>query len=111
MHRCRRLLTVLQHTNGCSLGDDITNVTLNTPQQFSLFSGAYILYTGGGTQTTTLTAGSTYSCSVTVGTDANQYVGAWIDFNQDGTLSTSEFLGATASAGSSGTVSISFTVP
>ncbi len=98
------------HSSGCGLGDEITNVVLNTLTNPSGCSAtAYTYYTP--TPTTTLTAGSTYNLTVSFGTDGNQYFGAWIDYDNDGVLSASEFLGASTNAGSNGTISISFTVP
>lgn len=100
------------HSSGCSLGDEIQQVTLNTiNNSSSCTAGSYIYYNGGGTQTTTLTAGSTYTLSVKFGSDGNQYSGAWIDFNQDGTFSAGEFLGASGNGGSGGTIALTFTVP
>ncbi len=100
------------HSSGCGSGDDMQIITLSTLSNTTTCGpGAYNYYTGGGAQTTTLTAGNTYTISVKVGTDGNQYFGAWIDFNQDGTLSAAEFLGASANAGSNGTTAVTFTVP
>jgi hypothetical protein len=103
------------HANGCS-GDEIFLVVLNTlnnpTNNCNTTTAHYNYYNGGGTQTTTLsTLGGPYSLSLTFGTDPNQYFGAWIDYNQDGIFSTSEFLGAAPNAGASGTSSVSFTPP
>ncbi|MBK9761057.1 MAG: hypothetical protein IPO90_14060 [Flavobacteriales bacterium] len=81
------------HANGCS-GDDITNVTLNTLANPTTGCGGvphYTYFNGGGAQTTSLAAGSGYTVSCSFGTDGNQYFGAWIDYNNDGTLAAGEF--------------------
>lgn len=105
------------HTSGCS-GDDILSITLN-----SLFTTAsacgltgstpprYLYSTGIGAPTTSLTANSTYTVALSFGTDGNQYFGAWIDYNQNGSLESSEFTGASTNAGASGTTTVVFTVP
>jgi subtilisin-like proprotein convertase family protein len=101
------------HSSGCS-GDDITLVVLNTlnnPTSGCGGASRYTYFTGGGAQTTSLTANNTYSLDVSFGSDGNQYFGAWIDYNQNGALEASEFLGASANAGSNGTISVAFTVP
>jgi hypothetical protein len=98
----------------CNNGAEaIMQVVLNTLNNASACapSANYEYFTGGGTQTTALTAGNTYTLSVTFGSDATQYFGAWIDYDQDGILASGEFLGASANAGSNGTTSIVFTVP
>lgn len=98
----------------CNNGAEaIMQVVLNTLNNASACapSANYEYFTGGGAQTTSLAAGSTYTLSCTFGSDATQYFGAWIDYNQDGILASTEFLGASANAGSNGTTSITFTVP
>jgi len=104
------------HASGCS-GDNIARVVLNTLDKTTSTtcgstSAAYSNFSGNtGTDTTTLLKGTTYPLSLTFGTDGNQYFGAWIDYNHDGTYSASEFLGASANAGASGTIAVNFTVP
>jgi hypothetical protein len=100
------------HSSGCGFGDEITLVVLNTLNNPSgCASSAYTYFPPTGSATTTLTAGNTYTLSVSFGSDGNQYFGAWIDYNNDGVLAASEFLGASGNAGSNGTTSITFTVP
>ncbi|MGB4849336.1 MAG: GEVED domain-containing protein, partial [Saprospiraceae bacterium] len=103
------------HSSGCS-GDNITNVSLGSISNPTTGCGgaSHYTYFNPSTPTTTTTlsnAGSPYSLAVSFGTDGNQYFGAWIDYNQDGTFATNEFLGASANAGANGTTSVSFTVP
>jgi len=98
--------------SNCS-GDGIVNVVLNTlsnPSAGCPGSGNYTYFFPGVSQTTLL-EGFTYTLSVTVQTDPNQWTNAWIDFNRDGVLSASEVLGTTVNPGSSGTANITFTVP
>ena len=102
------------HTSGCS-GDNVANVTLNTLNNTTGTAcggtSHYTYFNAGGTQTTTLVGGTTYSLSITVGTDGNQYEAAWIDYNHDGVYSASECVGLSGNAGGGGTATISFTVP
>jgi hypothetical protein len=101
------------HSSGCS-GDDVTNVVLGTINNPTTGCGGTSHYTYFNpttpTTTTTLSPGSS-TITVSFGTDSSQYFGAWIDYNQDGSFDASEFLGASANAGSSGTTSVIFTVP
>ncbi len=104
-----------RHDNGCALGDEITNVqilttTLNYTSSPACAPSAYSYFNGGGSQTGTLSPGG-YTISATFGSDANQYFGAWIDYNRDGVFAVSEFLGASGNAGANGTTSFAFTVP
>ena len=67
----------------------MVNVVLNTMTAGN--SGCGVTTSGvanyiiDAVNTTTLTAASIYTLSVSFGTDANQYFGAWIDYNNDGT--------------------------
>ena len=76
--------------NGCTLGDVIAKVVLNTLTNDSgtgCPSGVlgYSDYTANTALTTTLQAGSTYSCTVFAG-EYDQSYAAWIDYNDDGTF-------------------------
>lgn len=103
------------HANGC-FGDNISQVQLNT---LNYASGPgcgddnqYSYFNGGGSQTTQLVAGNTYTLTVSFGYDPYQYFAAWIDYNQDNRLNLSDYIGAsTSNAGSNGSKSITFTVP
>ncbi len=104
-----------KHDGGCN-NDNITRVVLNTLDNTTTNTcnspNHYTYFNGGGTQTTTLVAGNTYTLQVSFGSDNNQYFGAWIDFDGNGYYSpTTEFLGSSGNAGANGTISISFTVP
>ena len=101
------------HTSGCS-GDDITNLVLGTISNATTGCGGashYTYFNAGGSQTTSLAATVSNTLTVSFGTDGNQYFGAWIDYNHNGLYDVAEFLGASANAGASGTISITFTVP
>ena len=70
--------------------DGITNVTFNTINNTtSGTSSGYTDYTA--TQSTTVTQGSPYSLTIKINTGGNytNYSKAWIDWNKDGTFSTS----------------------
>jgi hypothetical protein len=101
------------HTSGCS-GDAIVSATLNTLSNTTgatcPANPAYTYYSPGVSQTT-LYQGSSYSLVMTFGTDGNQYAGAWIDYDNNGTLDAGENIGLTGNAGASGTATINFTVP
>jgi hypothetical protein len=100
------------HTSGCS-GDQITSIafnTLNTTNSACGVTGAtprYVYYPGSAT---TVAAGGSYTMTLSFGPDGNQYFGAWIDYNYNGTFDASEFLGASGNAGASGTTSIPVTI-
>ncbi len=87
-------------TSGCSFGDLIARVQLNTLDNNS---GAACLafynnYTTNPALTTTLQSGITYSCIITAGAYSQAYA-VWIDYNDDGVFSTpGERLGFTATA-------------
>jgi hypothetical protein len=98
------------YANGPGTTDRISNVTLGTLNNSSV-SSATPYYTFYNSVTIpNLTQSSTASVSVTMGSDSNQYAGAWIDFNQDGVFQTSEGT-VSANAGPNGTVIISIPVP
>ncbi|MBL7924995.1 MAG: HYR domain-containing protein [Bacteroidia bacterium] len=104
---------VAQQTS-CS-GDGITNVVLNTLSNPSTGCPGTVgnyTYFNPGVASTGLMIGNTYTLSVTVQSDPNQFTNAWIDFNADGVLDASEALSATTvNPGSSGTANFVFTVP
>ncbi len=78
-------------TSDCSLNDVITKVKFSTINNNSTCSAnGYEDYTATVTAPD-LTLGAQYKINVTVGNGGTEYVGAWIDFNQDGTFDASEF--------------------
>ncbi|MCX6275184.1 MAG: GEVED domain-containing protein [Bacteroidetes bacterium] len=102
------------HTSGCASGDEITNVSIATTGLNNTSACAatqYTFFNGGGSQTGTMTIGNSYTVSITFGADGTQNSGVWIDYNNDGTFATAEFLGASAQVGGGATGTIAFTVP
>ncbi|MFV8343025.1 GEVED domain-containing protein [Flavobacterium sp. XS2P39] len=98
------------YTSGPGTTDQITNVTLGTLTN-TTGTAATPYYTFYNSATVpNLTQSATASVAVTLGSDSAQYVGVWIDFNQDGVFQTSE--GAiSANAGSNGTVTVNIPIP
>ncbi|GAA4039582.1 hypothetical protein GCM10022388_00080 [Flavobacterium chungnamense] len=86
-------------SSGCSAGDLIARVILNTLDNNSgtTCTSFYNNYTTNSALTTTLQAGSTYSCQVYTGAYA-QVFAAWIDYNDNGLFETNERIGFTSSA-------------
>lgn len=87
-------------TSGCTDGDVIARVTLNTLDNNSgtgCPSGllGYSDYTTDPLLTTTLQAGSSYGCTVFAGQYSEGYA-AWIDYNDNGVFETSERIGFSA---------------
>ena len=101
---------VSTYSSGTFTNDWFSNVTLGTLNHTSTKSSTPYYTFFNSVTIPDITQGTTASVSVTVGNDANQYVGIWIDFNQNGTFETSEGL-VSANAGSGGTVTLNFTVP
>jgi hypothetical protein len=101
------------YTSGCGSGDAITNVVLGTLSNSSACTPSpyYTFYNNVTVPNLQQTVQQTISISF--GTDANQYAGVWIDYNQDGDFDDAgEFVAYnTVSAGASGTTNLSFTVP
>ena len=78
----------------CNFSDVITNVTLGTINNTSACSpNGYVNYTTqtAANYTTNLTTSTTVPMSVTVGPGGTEYVGVWIDYNQNGVFEASEF--------------------
>jgi subtilisin-like proprotein convertase family protein len=98
------------YSNSCTFGDYIANVTLGTLNNTSVCTGQFTYY--NAVAAPEIYPGYSRTLTVRVGPDTfGQWVGAWIDYNQDGIFSVSEFLGAPVNAGANGTVNINFTVP
>lgn len=94
----------------CAFGDFIANVTLETLNNTSVCTGQFTYYSAVAAPD--IFPGITHTVSVKVGPDTfGQWVGVWIDYNQDGIFAPAEFLAAPVNAGASGTVNINFTVP
>ncbi len=98
------------YSNGCTLGDYIANVKLGSLNNTTICTGQFTYY--NALPAPDVYPGASNTLSVSVGPDTfGQWVGAWIDYNQDGIFSPSEFLATPVNAGASGTVNFNFTVP
>jgi hypothetical protein len=95
---------------GTLSNDWFSNVSLESLNHTSTKSSDpfYTLY--NSVTVPDIVIGGNVDVSVTVENDANQYVGVWIDVNQNGTFEPIEGL-MSGNAGSNGTVTLSFTVP
>ena len=103
------------YTNLCSSSDYINSFSVNTLSNLSTGCSGntnnYILYPATGTNTTTLTAGVSYTASVTIGSGGSGNVGIWIDYNDNGQFEASERYINSALIASSGTATIAVAVP
>jgi hypothetical protein len=85
-----------------------SNVTFNTLSNTTtpVTTPYYTIFPQNGSTTTTVLKGASYNLSVT--TDANAITSVWIDFNDDGTLSPSEWkqVSLTSTAGVATTIPI-----
>jgi hypothetical protein len=98
------------YTNPLS-NDYITQVTLGTLSQSTASNvPVYINYTTTQNAIPNLSQLGTFNLNITFGNDPNQYSGIWIDFNQNGTFETTEFI-AGPNTGSGGTAVIPITIP
>jgi hypothetical protein len=103
------------YTNGTQFGDYCSNVqlgTINNPTLGAAGPAYYTLFPMAGATTTTLTAGSTYTITVGVGTYTNNDIASFIDYDQNGVLNDAgEKLGETDNMVANATTSWTFTVP
>jgi hypothetical protein len=91
----------------CSLDDVITNVIIATINNTTACSpNGYSYYT---TPNPVLYQGQTYHDSITVGPGGTEYVGVWIDYNQNGTFDSLEF--TDLGSGNGVQIDSSFTIP
>jgi len=101
--------------NGCAnnWGFHFLKVGLNGWDQAvqCITSPVYRYWTNLGS-VTTLSPGATYTVTMqNASTVYNTGAGAWIDYNQDGNFSASEYIGTNTTGGSAPTFSKQFTVP
>jgi GEVED domain/Fibronectin type III domain len=88
------------YTSGKTSGDLISNIVIGGTT-LSNFTGMlpvnpfYQFFTGSPNLTASLQAGSSYNVTVSNGNFGNQYVAAWIDYNDDGFFTVSERIGYT----------------
>ena len=103
------------YVDGCANGlDVITRLQLGTLDNTSANAcgtGNYNFYSSATIPD--LPQSVPQSMTVVFGNDADQFMGAWIDYNQNGTFdAATEFLGGNAvTAGANGTYVLTFTVP
>jgi hypothetical protein len=119
-NNCYCTPTVIDCNAFAEYGNYLSQVSLNGSPDMVNNTGhtnsstqCYTFYSPvSGTTTTTLFAGSTYSFGAQCGETDENYVSAWIDFNEDGVFSSSEMIanGIYLSTANT-TYSSSFTVP
>lgn len=99
------------YNNDCALDNEITNVALGVLNNSSACSAnGYAFY--NNLAVPDLAKSVSYSLSVTMASDPNQYAGAWIDFNRNSIFESTEFVGGNSiDAGSNGTITITFAPP
>ncbi|MFN8310945.1 MAG: GEVED domain-containing protein [Chitinophagales bacterium] len=102
------------YTNSCTSNDIITAFSLNTLSSTPGCGGALpnnFQFIPASTTTTNLEQGVGYTANFTIGSGGAQYVGIWIDFNQNGVYEATEGVvsGSTIAASSSGTLTV--TIP
>jgi hypothetical protein len=74
-------------TSTLSSGDFIANVTLGSINNTTIATGTSYYNDYTATQSTTLASGTAYTINLQVGTwTADNYIGAWIDFNNNGSF-------------------------
>ena len=88
------------YTSGKTSGDLISNIaitgtTLSNNSGTAQTNPAYTYFTGAPNLTGVLQAGSTYTVNVTVGIWGNQYIRAWIDYNDNLVFEANELIGNT----------------
>jgi hypothetical protein len=106
------------YTTGCSSGDRITNVTL---QSINNTTGTgcsvapnplgYIFFAPGVNTTTDLIAGASYTASVTIGPGGAAGIAAWIDYNQNGVFDASEKIATVTTIAANSTANLTIEVP
>jgi hypothetical protein len=96
-------------TTSCTASDVITNVTVSTLNNNSTCStNGYADYTTT-VASTDLISGATLPMSVTVGPGGTEYVGVWIDYNQNGIFEATEF--QALGSGNGVTINGNITIP
>jgi PKD repeat protein len=99
------------YTSGTGYGDYITLVQLGTINN-ATGASASPYYTYYSSLSTDLTPGNSYTITLSPGTySSGNYIGVWIDFNQNGNWDANEKLGLISIAPTPATGTINFTVP
>ncbi|UPT70010.1 MAG: GEVED domain-containing protein [Flavobacterium sp. JAD_PAG50586_2] len=99
------------YVSGSVSGNSITRVVLGTLTNNSGASTSPFYTFYSNVTVPDLIKLSTNSVAVTVGANANQYTGVWIDFNQNGTFEASEGVVSTTNTASGGTSTLSVLIP
>ena len=99
------------YATGSGTGDQITNVTLGALNNTSGASTAPFYTFYNSVTIPTLYQNSTSTISISFGTQSRQYVGVWIDYNQNSVFEASEGVVSINNAGSNGTSVLTLTIP
>ncbi|WP_396141904.1 GEVED domain-containing protein [Flavobacterium sp.] len=99
------------YATGSGAGDQITNVTLGALNNTSGASTAPFYTFYNSVTIPTLYQNSTSTISISFGTQSRQYVGVWIDYNQNSLFEASEGVVSINNAGSNGTSVLTLTIP
>jgi hypothetical protein len=99
------------YATGSGVGDQITNVTLGTLNNTSGGSVAPFYTFYNSVTIPTLYQNSTSTISISFGSQSRQYVGVWIDYNQNSLFEVSEGVVSINNAGSNGTSELTLTIP
>ena len=99
------------YATGSGTGDQITNVTLGALNNTSGASTAPFYTFYNSVTIPTLYQNSTSTISISFGIQSRQYVGVWIDYNQNSLFEASEGVVSINNAGSNGTSVLTLTIP
>ena len=99
------------YATGSGTGDQITNVTLGALNNTSGASATPFYTFYNSVTIPTLYKNSTSTISISFGTQSRQYVGVWIDYNQNSLFEASEGVVSINNAGSNGTSVLTLTIP
>ena len=100
------------YSSGTGSGDLINRVRIGSLDNTSSGSTSPFYTNYSCANSTSITPNQSYSLIINFGSDATQFCGAWIDYNNDNIFTTSEWLGGnTINAGANGSYAINFTVP
>lgn len=104
-------LCIPTSTVGTADGDFIDGVILEGIQNVGTGSTSGPTYNDYTMHSATLAQGETYTLLITNGEYYEDMIGAWIDFDGDGQLSTAELIGEVLSSGDFQIIPFEFTVP
>jgi len=98
-------------TNGTTGGDFINGIALGSINNQNSGSATGTTYNDYTAQTTQISQAASFTITITGGTFATEFYGAWIDYNNDSTFATNEKLGQIQTNTAGQVVTITFTVP